>query len=80
MSPEYLNILNIINSNPDGLTPFDILYQYQEAKFKPPHNVITMNRKLFSLTQSKTIRFIDGKEKTYILTEKGKQTLGILNA
>ena len=75
MPTEYINILNIINSNPDGLTPFDILYHYQEAKFKPENNTVTMNRKLFSLTQSKTIRFIDGKEKTYILTEKGKQTL-----
>ena len=75
MPTEYLNILNIINSAPDGLTLFDILCQYQEQKHKPANNATTMNRKIFSMTQSKNIRFVEGKEKKYTITEKGKQTL-----
>ena len=75
MPTEYINILNILNLNPDGLTLFDLLYKYQEQKFKPANNATTMNRKIFSMTQSKTIRFVEGKEKKYTITEKGKQTL-----
>lgn len=75
MPTEYINILNILNSNPDGLTLFDILYHYQEQRLKPLNNTKTMNRKLFSMAQSKEIRFVEGKDKTYFLTEKGKQTL-----
>ena len=75
MPPEYINILNIINSAPDGLTLFDILYQYQEQKHKPANNATTMNRKIYSMTQGKSIRFVEGKDKTYFLTEKGKQIL-----
>ena len=75
MPTEYINILNILNENPDGLTLFDILYQYQDHKLKPANNATTMNRKIFSMTQSKNIRFVEGKDKTYFLTEKGKQIL-----
>ena len=75
MPTEYLNMLNIINSAPDGLTLFDILYQYQKHKHKPANTATTMSRKIFSMTQNKTIRFVEGKDKTYFLTEKGKQIL-----
>jgi len=75
MPTEYINILNILDSNPNGLTLFDILYHYQEKQLKPPQNTQTMNRKLYSMAQSKIIRFIDKKDKTYFLTEKGKKTL-----
>ena len=75
MPTEYLNILNIINSAPDGLTLFDILYQYQEHKLKPANNARTINRKVYNMIQSRVIRFVEGKDKTYFLTDKGKQTL-----
>ena len=75
MPTEYINILNILDSHPDGLTLFDLLYQYQEQKLKPANNATTMNRKIFSMTQSKNIRFVEGKNKTYFLTDKGKKTL-----
>ena len=74
MPPEYINILSIINEK-EGLNLFDILYEYQEHKFKPANNTKTMNRKIFTLTQSKVLRFVEGKDKTYFLTEKGKQIL-----
>ena len=75
MPTEYINILNILNSNPDGLTLFDILYQYQEHKLKPANNATTMNRKIYNMIQNRVIRFVEGKDKTYFLTDKGKKVL-----